>query len=108
MVQDFDAAVTWQYTGGFQECEDDDCKGLYRDDVETTPTVRDVDAHHMFGIQGSYRLFSRAGGTVITVGVNNVFDSPPAVIFNGFLGTSDASTYDFLGRYLYVRLSHFL
>ncbi len=102
------AGVTWQYTGGYQECEDDDCKGLYRDDVETTPTVRDVDGHHMFGIQGSYRLFSRAGGSVITVGVNNVFDQAPAVIFNGFLGTSDASTYDFLGRYLYIRLSHFL
>ncbi len=102
------AGLTWQYTGGFQECEDDDCKGLYRDDVETTPTVRDVDAHHMFGIQGSYRLFSRAGGSVITVGVNNVFDQAPSVIFNGFLGTSDASTYDFLGRYLYIRLSHYL
>ncbi len=102
------AGVNWQYVGGFQECEDDDCKGLYRDDVETTPTFRDVDANHLFGIQGSYRLFSGAGSSVITVGINNVFDQAPAVIFNGFLGTSDASTYDFLGRYLYVRLSHFL
>ena len=102
------AGVNWQYIGGFQECEDDDCKGLYRDDVETTPTVRDVDANHLFGIQGSYRLFSGAGSSVITVGINNVFDQAPAVIFNGFLGTSDASTYDFLGRYLYVRFSHFL
>ena len=102
------AGVTWQYTGGFQECEDDDCKGLYRDDVETTPTIREVDANHLFGLQGSYRLFSRAGSTVFTVGLNNVFDTPPSVIFNGFLGTSDASTYDYLGRYLYVRLSHYL
>ena len=102
------AGVTWKYTGGFQECEDDDCKGLYRDDVETTPTVREVDANHLFGIQGSYRLFSGAGSTVFTVGLNNVFDTPPSVIFNGFLGTSDASTYDYLGRYLYVRLSHYL
>ena len=31
----------------------------------------------------------------------------PAVIFNGFLGTSDAGTSDFLGRYLYVRLTQF-
>ncbi len=102
------AGVTWQYTGGFQECEDDDCKGLYRDDVDTTPTIREVDANHLFGLQGSYRLFSGAGSTVFTVGLNNVFDTPPSVIFNGFLGTSDASTYDYLGRYLYVRLSHYL
>ena len=102
------AGVAWQYIGGFQECEDGDCKGLYREDIETTPTVRDVDANHQFDLQGSYRLFSGAGSSVITVGINNVFDSAPAVIFNGFLGTSDASTYDFLGRYLYVRLSHYL
>ncbi len=102
------AGVTWRYVGGFQECEDDDCKGLYRDDVETTPAARDVDANHLFGVQGSYRLFSGAGSSVITVGMNNVFNTPPAVLFNGFLGTSDASTYDFLGRYLYVRLSHYL
>ncbi len=102
------AGLTWKYIGGFQECEDGDCKGLYRDDVDTTPTVRDVDANHLFGIQGSYRVFSGAGGSVITVGLNNVFDQTPSVIFNGFLGTSDASTYDYLGRYLYVRLSHYL
>ena len=102
------AGVTWQYTGGFRECEDDDCKGLYRDDVDTTPTVRDVDANHLFGIQGSYRLFTGAGSSVITAGINNVFNAAPAVIFNGFLGTSDASSYDFLGRYLYIRLSHYL
>ncbi len=102
------AGVNWQYVGGFLECEDDDCKGLYRDDVEATPAVRDVDANHLFGFQGSYRLFSGAGSSVITIGINNVFDAAPAVIFNGFLGTSDASTYDFLGRYLYIRLSHYL
>lgn len=26
-------------------------------------------------------------------------------MFNGFLATSDASTYDFLGRYFYLRFS---
>ena len=45
---------------------------------------------------------------MITIGINNVFDAAPAVIFNGFLGTSDASTYDYLGRYMYIRLSHYL
>ena len=102
------AGLTWQYIGGYQECEEDDCKGLYRDDVEESPQTRDVDSNSLFSIQGSYRLFTGAGGSVITVGMNNVFDQAPAVLFNGFLGTSDASTYDFLGRYLYVRFSHFL
>ncbi len=38
-------------------------------------------------------------------GVNNLFDQPPAVIFNGFLGTS--GTYDFLGRYPVRGLTQF-
>lgn len=102
------AGLTWQYIGGFTECEDDDCKGLYRDDIESEPINRAVESNSLFNVLGSYRFFTGAGGTVLTVGMNNVFDTPPAVIFNGFLGTSDASTYDFMGRYLYVRLSHFL
>ena len=102
------AGLTWEYIGGFVECEDNDCKGLYRSDVVETPAYRDVDANSVLGLRGTYRLFSRAGGTVLTLGMNNVFNQPPAVIYNGLLGTSDFSTYDFMGRYLYLRVSHFL
>ena len=45
---------------------------------------------------------------MLTLGVNNVFNQPPAVIFNGLLGTSDFTAYDFMGRYMYLRISHFL
>ena len=102
------AGLTWEYIGGFVECEDNDCKGLYRSDVVETPAYRDVDANSVLGLRGTYRMFSRAGGTVLTLGMNNVFNQPPAVIYNGLLGTSDFSTYDFMGRYLYLRMSHFL
>ena len=44
---------------------------------------------------------------MLTLGMNNVFNQPPAVIFNGLLGTSDFTTYDFMGRYLYLRVSHY-
>ena len=100
--------LNWKYVGGFLECEDDDCKGLYRADVSETPLSRKVSPINTFGMYGSYRLGTRMGASVLTVGINNVFNKPPAVIFNGFLGTSDASTYDFMGRYLYLRLSHYL
>ena len=100
--------LTWKFVGGFQECDDDDCKGLYRADVSETPVSRKVSSNSTFGLYGSYRLGTRMGASVLTVGINNVFNQPPAVIFNGFLGTSDASTYDFMGRYLYLRLSHYL
>ena len=100
--------LNWKYVGGFMECQRDDCKGLYRKDVAQEPTSRKVDPNSTFGLYGSYRLGTRMGASVMTVGINNIFNQRPAVIFNGFLGTSDASTYDFLGRYLYVRLSHYL
>ena len=102
------AGLTWEYVGGFVECEDNDCKGLYRSDVAGKSAYRNVEANSVFGLRGTYRLFSRAGGTVLTFGVNNVFNQPPAVIFNGLLGTSDFTAYDFMGRYLYLRLSHYL
>ena len=102
----FSAGLTWRYVGGFEECEDDDCKGKYRADVEEVPPSRKVDSNSTFNLRGSYELGTAFGRSVLTVGVNNLLDQPPAVIFNGFLGTSDASTYDFLGRYFYVRLSH--
>ena len=102
------AGLTWEYIGGFVECEDNDCKGLYRADVVETPANRDVASNSVLGLRGTYRLFTGAGGTVLTVGVNNVLDQPPAVIFNGLLGTSDFSTYDYMGRYLYLRVSHYL
>ena len=96
----------WRYVGGFEECEDDDCKGKYRSDVEEVPPSRKVDSHSLFNVRGSYELGTTFGYSTLTIGINNLLDQPPAVIYNGFLGTSDASTYDFLGRYLYVRLSH--
>ena len=104
--QRFSVGLTWRYVGGFEECEDDDCKGKYRADVEEVPPSRKVDPHSLFNVRGSYELGTTFGYSTLTVGINNLLDQPPAVIYNGFLGTSDASTYDFLGRYLYVRLSH--
>jgi outer membrane receptor protein involved in Fe transport len=40
------------------------------------------------------------------LGVNNLFDVAPAVVANGFLASSDAATYDYMGRYFYVRLTY--
>lgn len=102
------AGLTWAYIGGFVECEENDCKGLYRSDVAERPAYRDVTSNSLLGLRGTYRLFTDAGGTVLTLGMNNVFNTPPAVIFNGLLGTSDYTAYDFMGRYLYLRLSHYL
>ena len=103
----FSTGLTWRYVGGFQECEDNDCKGKYRKDVGEVPPSRNVASNSTINLRGSYELGTALGRSVLTVGVNNLFDQPPAVIFNGLLATSDASTYDFMGRYLYLRLTQF-
>ncbi len=64
---------------------------------------RKVDAHVTADLFGSYTLESNIGTSRLTLGVNNVLNQAPAVVYNGFLANSDASTYDFLGRYFYAR-----
>ena len=100
--------LTWRYIGGFEECEDGDCKGKYRPDVTEVPPSRKVSPNSVFNMHGSYQLETTFGHSVLTIGINNILNQAPAVIYNGFLGTSDANTYDFLGRYLYLRLSQAL
>jgi outer membrane receptor protein involved in Fe transport len=48
----------------------------------------------------------KAGTATAQLGVNNVFDAKPAYIANGFLAGSDPTAYDFMGRYMYLRLSY--
>ena len=59
--QRFSIGLTWRYVGGFEECEDDDCKGKYRSDVEEVPPSRKVDSHSLFNVRGSYELGTALG-----------------------------------------------
>ena len=42
----------------------------------------------------------------ISFGIQNLFDDDPSQVFNGFLGTSDAATYDYIGQYFYLSYRH--
>ena len=48
---------------------------------------------------------NKTGTTRFTVGINNIADQKPPLIYVGFAGDSDASTYDYMGRYFYARVS---
>jgi iron complex outermembrane recepter protein len=103
----FGAGFNVRYIGSFKECHQDDCETFL---TPNTPGFapelsRDVDANVTADLFGSYEMKSPAGVSRLTFGVNNVFDTDPAIIFNGFLATSDAATYDFLGRFFYVRFT---
>jgi iron complex outermembrane recepter protein len=98
------AGANVRFYNGYQECVDNDC--IDRDgDGEPDNPSRDVDAYYTADLFANYTLESLGGTTVVGFGVNNVLDQTPPFINQGFLGNSDASTYDFLGRYFYLRLN---
>ena len=91
------AGFNVQYVGSFKECANKDCN-------HDQPS-RKVNAWAKLDLFGSYTMKSRAGKTVLAVGVNNLTNSNPALIYAGFAGASDSSTYDYIGRFVYMRLS---
>ncbi len=102
-LDEFGAGMNVRFVGAFEECENDDCtiEDAKRRDVESNTTV-DLYTSYVFNIMDGM------GDSALSVGVNNILDTKPAVIYNGFLGTSDASAYDFVGRYVYLRLTQSL
>ncbi|HTR56114.1 MAG TPA: TonB-dependent receptor [Kofleriaceae bacterium] len=100
----FGAGVTGRYVGGYTECDSDDCQPQ----GPTTPEngTHSIGQYLTADLYLDYMLKSGAGTTKITVGVNNLTDIQPPVIYNGQALNADESAYDFMGRYFYVRLSH--
>jgi iron complex outermembrane recepter protein len=91
------AGFNLHLVGGFLECDGNDCN-----DGQAS---RDVDPYAKVDVFGSWAFKGSRGQTLITVGVNNVFDRDPPLIYVGFAGDSDAATYDYLGRFFYARVT---
>jgi outer membrane receptor protein involved in Fe transport len=91
------AGLNIQYIGSFKECNNKDCNH--------DQPARDVAAWAKLDLYGSYGFKSAAGKTTFAVGVNNVTNKLPAVIYSGFAGTSDSGTYDYMGRFIYTRIA---
>jgi len=103
----FGAGFNLRFVGPFKECEDNDCASPRTDENGNPRDIysRTVDPYVLLDLYFSYTLDWDIGTTRITVGVNNVIDSDPAIIYNGFTSTSDPTAYDFMGRYFYGRLT---
>jgi iron complex outermembrane receptor protein len=91
------AGLNLLYIGNFKECAARDCN-------HDQPS-RFVPAWAKLDLFGSYTVKSAAGKTQLAVGINNVTNNQPVVIYGGLAGTSDSATYDYFGRFLYARLS---
>jgi iron complex outermembrane receptor protein len=101
------AGVSMRYVGSFTECADADgfnFGGLCSDNP--TGLSREVSAYYLWDAFASYELEHRFGTSNVAVGVRNVFDQAPPVIYNSFTPTSDPTGYDFLGRFAYVTVGH--
>lgn len=92
---------TLRFVGTYKECADNNCNN----DRNLAVASRDVARYFKLDLFGGYDFRSRVGKTTLQVGVNNLFDATPPVVYNAAAANSDAATYDFIGRMVYVRLS---
>ena len=95
------AGFTLRFVGGYKECAGDNCNNAHN----LAAASRDVDRYVKLDLFGAYDIRSGFGRTTLQLGVNNVLDAPPPVVYNAPAANSDATTYDFVGRMVYARLS---
>jgi outer membrane receptor protein involved in Fe transport len=100
----FRAGVNLRYINGFRECQGNSCQVTSA--TAQAPISRRVENYYTVDANVGYNLESSYGSTSLQVGVNNLLDRAPARVFNGFLADSDAATYDYMGRYFYLRATH--
>jgi iron complex outermembrane recepter protein len=97
--QGLSAGFNFHFIDSFQECQNDDCN-------DPQNPQRTVDSYSKLDVFGSLTMGGRrTAETTLTVGVNNVFDRQPPVIYNGASGNYDTTAYDMLGRFMYARLT---
>jgi outer membrane receptor protein involved in Fe transport len=107
------AGATARYVGSFKECGAfsadsgtyQSTGGLCNSTDPQTPS-RQVGSNAVVDLRGSYALTTSAGKTTVAAGVNNVFDKAPQYVYSAALANSDPSIYDYVGRFVYLRLQH--
>jgi len=100
------AAVNMRFINGFQECQNNDCQFDPTVENAVQPISRMVRDYYTFDANVSYDLELKSGTAGAQLGVNNLFNAKPPLVANGFLASSDAATYDFMGRYFFLRLTY--
>jgi outer membrane receptor protein involved in Fe transport len=107
--QNFGAGVTTHYIGSVKECAnsggvsggDGFCTG-----PNASPLSRTISSWNTWDAFVSYTMPSSYGRTSLAVGATNVFNKNPPFVYNNGTYASDPSIYDFMGRYMYARLTH--
>ncbi len=100
--QGFGVGANVRYVGTYDQCQDDDCRE--REDG-TEPLRRTIEDWVAGDVFASYGFQSPIGKSDVTLGVNNILDAEPPFIHGTISGFSDATAYDFIGRFFYLRLN---
>ncbi len=95
------AGFALRFVGTYKECAGDDCNNP----TNLASASRDVGNYVKIDLFGSYALPLRFGKGTLQLGINNVLDTAPPLVYNAPTANSDAATYDFVGRVFYVRMS---
>jgi outer membrane receptor protein involved in Fe transport len=100
------AGFNVRYVSSFDECKNANCNGLDgMDEATREMKTRTVDANVTADVFAGYSMKSKLGVTSLSLGMNNILDQDPPLIYTGFAGDSDSATYDFVGRFVYARMS---
>lgn len=95
-----------RYLGNFYECNNDNCNNAGVSGATVSNERRAVGDYWDPDVFADYAFKTGLGQTRIEVGIKNVFDVQPNLVYNGAALNSDESAYDFMGRYYWARLSH--
>ncbi|WOT04066.1 TonB-dependent receptor domain-containing protein [Shewanella youngdeokensis] len=90
-ISDFDSSLITRYISGVTETE----SGWW-----TNPFDRDVSSNLTVDFQTNYAASEHL---TLTAGVDNLFDEQPPFVYSAFGANTDVSTYDVIGRTIYVR-----
>jgi outer membrane receptor protein involved in Fe transport len=104
--------VLGHYIGSFRECPSGGGSNVggtcYANDARPAGPLpyHKVPQEMTFDIFASYLLRNPFGNTTIAAGMRNVLNTDPVRVYNSFLSYADPSAYDFVGRFIYGRVSH--
>lgn len=114
-IAGFHIGANLRFVNSYKECAGGLCRldqngdGQPDTDPDGNPIVplsRQVSSYVNADVFAGYQFAWDAGLTDLSVGINNLSDTLPPYIDNGFTANSDETAYDFIGRYFYARLAH--
>jgi len=101
---DLFAGARWRFVSAFQECGNSDGTSDGGLCAANPQYQRQVAFYNVTDLYVSYTLKTSIGKTLFGVGVNNLFDAKPAVVYSAFANSADPSLYDWVGQYFYFRI----